>query len=146
MRSLRVLGTEPCLIVSRRPERTEVGTLAKRAGEAREEVRTLLFELFSELRDQPANFFDNDAGVERTVLTNALGKIEVLDNARVSVEAIFADMPDAIADTRERLTDLINAQAAARSLADKSELGAQAFGPQWEGATSDWITLKSAAA
>lgn len=145
MRSLRGLGTEPRLIVSRRPERSEVGIFAKRTREAMEEVRARLVELFSELRDQPTNVFDDDTGVERTDLGEALRKISVLDNARRSVEAVFTEIPVDIADTRERLTDLINGQGAARNLTSKSQLGAEAFDPQWKGTASDWTDLKAAA-
>ena len=67
-----------------------------------------------------------------------------LNKAWISVEAVFSDIPPAIADTRARLSQLIDAQIAARHLSDASTLGTSAFAHEWEGSNSAWSTLRAA--
>lgn len=145
MRSLRGLGSEPRLIASRGPARGEIGALAKQARTLMATVRGLMYELFADLRDQPEQLFDNDEGLERTILGTVLTKAAVLDKAWGSVEAVFSDIPAAIADTRARLAQLVDAQAAARHLKGSDALGTSAFADDWQGTNSEWSTLRAAA-
>ena len=144
MRSLRGLGNEPRLIVSRNPAREEIGALSARVRASMVQVRGLLFSLFSDLRDQTENIFDHESGVEQTDLGNVSAKAGVLAQAWSAVGAAFSDIPSAIADTRSRIAELIDAQSAAAHLANAELLGTEAFGSDWLGSKSDWVSLKAA--
>jgi very-short-patch-repair endonuclease len=145
MRSLRGLGTEPRLIASRNPPRSEMGALAAQTRLLHDEVRSLFFDLSGDLQGETELLFDPGKGGEESDLDKTLVKAAALAKAWAIIDKLFADIPSALGDTRKRLSDLIAAQDAKRRLDQARDLGGEAFGSEWKGSTSKWAELEKAA-
>ena len=145
VRSLRDLGAEPRIVVARRPDRTEVEARAKRVETLVDQSCAPVDRLWSALKQaQPLGFGDALAA-ERADLTALLAFVTRVRSADTVTTASFLNVPADLDARRTRLDELLELQRTAARLGDIHDLGRTAFGSAWNGAGSDWPTLRSAA-
>ncbi|MDR6790404.1 very-short-patch-repair endonuclease [Sphingomonas sp. BE138] len=146
MRSLRDLGAEPRLIVSRRPDQRLVREQAAALRELTVAVSELARRFWDGLGDCRQTAFGDAPGPDRADVTALLAATVRVHEADRSTAALLTD---ATVDLRARLgllAKLEEGQRAAHALMDGDALGRAAFGSAWQGARSDWAALGTAAA
>jgi very-short-patch-repair endonuclease len=145
MRSLRGIGAEPRLIVSRQPDKSGIGLFARQTDALIGPLREALVHGASELGSAAANFFESNllpAVADLPRLAEMFSKVEAADG---KCRAFMTPVPARLADRRTLMADLEQGQAAARRILAGEALGKEAFETAWHGLGSDWAALIEAA-
>lgn len=143
MRSLRGLGPEARAIAGRL---TDKGALKARCGQVRvllEDVRRLLFVLWSDLGTQNVVLLRDAAGPEDVMLAQVTTVLKEIAVADAGFNTLARSRPESSGD-RVRWLELLSQAVARRKYLDAaSETGAAAFGGLWKGGESEWIQLST---
>ncbi len=145
MRSLKNLGAEPRLIMSRKPDRSRVGDLAKSLGVLAKTIQSLAADLWEDLSDARTIAFGD---VERPDIVDvwALGTVCItLADAHAGYLAISARDEPSLDARRDNLSSLTEGKAARAALLAQEFTGREAFGSLWSSDTSDWKMLSGIA-
>jgi very-short-patch-repair endonuclease len=145
MRSLKGLGAEPRMIAARRPDRVEIGARAQRTSDLIGQTAPVLDRMWSALENSSAGNFGGALSAERADLASLMTVIARIHSADEIAANAFQDVAADLEVRRRRLADLIEGQAAARSVDARRQLGESAFGAAWRGLGSDWRVLRKAA-
>ena len=145
MRSLRGLGAEPRIVASRRPDRRRIGALAERLRELAYSAAPHLEATWRELGSSKSLIFEMAHRAEDAALAEIADRLTPLRDAHDRYAAIALLVEPELDRRRQRLSQLAEGQAAARRIVSSEDLGRQAFGTLWDGASSNWETLAQAA-
>lgn len=144
MRSLKGLGAEPRLIVSRLPDRFAVGSLSKRVQGLLGDVRRPLGLLSTHLAERATTFLaPPSSSADLSFVAQRAGTIAKAD---AMCRKILATCPPTAAGQLSVLEELHAQQQAVRAVAGGVEIARAAFGSACNGIDSDWEALRSAAA
>lgn len=141
MRSLRGVGVEARQIASRLTDKASVATRCEQVRGLLEDVRKLMFTLWSELGDGTGLLFPTAAGPDEVVLTQASTVLKEIATADRGVASLTKTAPENNSTRIATLELLATAQTRKRSVEDSGELGRAAFGALWIGSGSDWMKL-----
>ncbi|WP_102958224.1 DUF3320 domain-containing protein [Mangrovicella endophytica] len=144
MRTLRGLGAEPRLIAGRLAERGIVGKHAALVVRQVDAAKQLLESLWSDLGASASLAFNNAVSADRANLDLVEARAQNLVWADGVCRSIMRSVPDALSERLELVSRVAEWQAAARSIDERTELGAAAFGDAWNGKDSDWDALAAA--
>lgn len=146
MRSLRGLGSEPRIILGRGPDKRLVGSLAQQVRDLASRARELMAASWNDLGKARAIAFGQATGFENAELPSASEAFARLSEAHEFYVSVATNVDPSLAARRENLTLLAEKQDKAGILAHSQDLAQSAFGATWRGSSSDWPSLRSAAA
>lgn len=145
MRSLRGLGAEPRIVASRRPDRRRIGAIAGRLRELADSAAPHLEATWSELGSLRNLIFGTANRAESAALAEVAERLAPVRDAHDRYAAIALVVEPELDRRRQRLRQLAEGQASAARIGGSEDLGQQAFGALWDGASSNWKGLAEAA-
>lgn len=145
MRSLRGLGAEPRLVASRVPDRARLAALATSVTSLSGKVGQATSYLWHDLGGARALLFGTALDHLSAPVDQLLAGATPLHTAYIQHVSIAQSAAQQLADLRQDLADLAEAQELRTGIAANAALGDTAFAARWRGEDSDWGFLKFAA-
>ena len=145
MRSLRGLGAEPRLVASRGPDRRRISVLVDGLRAALEPVIEHMSLLWRELGSTRQNIFAAADSFDRASVTEVAARLAPPRDAHNLYRDIAVAVEPELPVRLERLKALAEGQRLAARIVEAESLGAAAFGARWDGLSSDWEALATAA-
>ena len=145
MRTLRGLGSEPRLIASRTPDRSEIGPRTVRVKALLDEIHPLVEGLFADLDASSSGAFGDVLLAEKAPLDLVQAMVARMVSAEDRLLGTLAAPPAATTERLDLLRRLAALQTLDQTLNASDDLGRAAFGKAWTGRTSDWDDLAAAA-
>ncbi|MCX5581741.1 DUF3320 domain-containing protein [Kaistia terrae] len=146
MRTLRGLGAEPRLIAGRLAERRLAGEHAALVLRIVDAAKPLLDALWSDLGSAAGAALAGAISVDRAQLDLVDARVRNLAWADDLCRSLMREVPQSMPERLALISKIASWQGTAHSLDERSDLGAQAFGPVWQGRRSEWTTLANAVA
>ncbi len=145
MRSLKGLGAEPRLIVSRGPEKGDISTRAEILSSQYTPATRLLREVWQDINEISPVIFSGVASGEKVNLEKILNFATKYTEVRLKANAVLVTPAVTVNDYCELLDRLVYGIAARNTIREQEALGQAAFDNAWRAEQSDWLTLADAA-
>ncbi|PDT46653.1 helicase [Sinorhizobium fredii] len=141
MRSLRGVGTEARLIASRLTDKHAVAGRCEQAQSLLDETRRHLIELWSDLGEANSNLFPDSVDPQSLALNQVAVILREINEADRTYTGLTRTMPPTSGGRVQMLRLLSSLQNLKATIEGTDELGRAAFGAQWQGPSSDWVSL-----
>ena len=145
MQSLRGLGSEPRIMASRRPDRTEVEARQIRTAALIEQLDPALSALWDALGNSQPLAFGDALAADRADLAALMAVIARMHAADEATKSSLLSAPPALDDRRAMLAKLAELQEKQTGIIAEHDLGTAAFASSWQGPKSNWVALQGAA-
>ncbi|MBZ7925036.1 DUF3320 domain-containing protein [Ensifer adhaerens] len=141
MRSLRGVSAEARLIASRLTDKQAVATRCDHAQTLLNEARRHLIQLWIDLGEGAASLFPDTVDPQELGLVQATPVLRDIADADRTYASQTRTMPENAGGRVKMLRLLASLQKLRTTIKDAAELGRSAFGPEWNGSSSNWASL-----
>ena len=145
MRSLKGLGPEPRIVVSRSCDRHLIGELSRQTATLSARLRMPLAGIWNDLDEARSLVFADAPNAYQADLVDVAQAAARLHEAEQAVNAMALTAEPDLDARRYQLSALAEGQGATTKIEASEALGVAVFGDRWAGTGSDWTLLTTAA-